>query len=150
MVMTAWRLYLLAFSGFQTEEEVSASPQVRRCSLCGLRLSRYNPRSTCLSHDAPDPQAQAFEKAVASVAAVFGVSAEAVFAPVVRGRPVLRHCVVYVLKVTGFSHLEIFEFLPDDAAHNTLDQYRAWERNMRADSELADKTKLVLDRMKEP
>lgn len=150
MAMTAWRLYLLAFSGFLTEEEVSARPHIRRCSLCGLRLSRYNQHSTCLSHETPDPHARAFEKAVALVAEAFGVPEDEVFAPVVRGIPVLRHCVVYVLKATGFSHLEIFEFLPDDAAQNTLDQYRAWERNMRADKALAEKTKFILDRITEP
>jgi hypothetical protein len=103
-----------------------------------------------LSHDTPDPQSLLFERAVSSIAHVFDVTEEAVFAACSRGKPMLRHCLVYVLKNKGLSHMEIFGFLPDDAAHNTLDQYRAWERHMRADNVLAAKTRLVLERISEP
>jgi hypothetical protein len=112
-------------------------------------LSRYNRRGTCSSHELPDPQAVIVERAVALIAEAFSVSEDDVFGSQPRGRPVWRHCLVYLLKNVGFSHMEIYEFLPDDAANNTGDQYRAWERNMRNDARLQEKTMRILHRLKE-
>jgi hypothetical protein len=148
--MGVLRFFLLGFSGFLTEEPPSGNVRVRYCAVCGYRLSRYNRQTTCSSHTLPDPQAETVERAVAGIAEVFGVSEDDVFTVPPRGKPVLRHCLVYLLKELGFSHMEIFEFLPDDAACNTGDQYRAWERKMCTDALLKEKTMRLLQRLKEP